>query len=63
MAQDSLGPGYYLIILLFIFAYLFIYLFYFDSQCEISMTFIIGFLLVRTSSKETESICHFNFCI
>ena len=41
---------------------LFIDLFYlfiirFDSQGEISTTFIIDFLLGRTSPKETESIC------
>ena len=38
----------------------FLVLFYFFySQCEIYTTFIIDFLLVQTSPKETESICQF----
>ena len=31
--------------------------FLFDIQGKISTTFIIDFLLVRTSQKETETIC------
>lgn len=69
MAQGNLGPGNYLIILLFVFAYSFILFFsrplfyfiviivFFYNDGEILITFIMFFLLVRTSLKETESIC------
>ena len=37
----------------------FSFILFFYSQCEIYTTFIIDFLLVQTSPKETESICQF----